>query len=218
MKNMHLCAAILCIAAVFIGSQWVYGGSLAGTREVSVSGQMGRVTRSVEDKYRTPWGSWTSKSETESTFMTLALRYGVFIYRGLEFEPEIHWTSLEDIKPALSLHGNLAYNFNVPQSQDKPRVMPFVLAGYGIGNAVPFSLSLCAPSSDSWNIGVLNLGAGLKAFVTENAALRVEYRYQRYAWSEEYGYSKTENTEAFHNIFFGFSVFLPPRGEQQSKP
>lgn len=224
MINMHpyyprwgVRAAILSFAVLLIISQSVYAGSLVGTREISVAGQMGQVKTTEEYTHQTLFGTSTYTSESTSTFMTLALRFGIYVYRGLAIEPEIHWSSLEEAEPALSLHGNLAYNFNVATSPGKPRVIPFILAGYGIGNAVPFSLSLFSPSSDTWNVGVLNLGAGLKAFVTESVALRTEYRFQRYSYSEDYGYSKTETTQSFHNIFFGFSVFLPPRGERQSK-
>jgi opacity protein-like surface antigen len=213
----YACLIILFFAIQLIGCEWVRAASLAGSREISVSGQMGQVKTTWKYSSRSLYDSYAHTEEATSTFMTLALRFGIYVYRGLAIEPEVHWSSLESAEPALSLHGNLAYNFDVATSPGQVRVMPFVLAGYGIGNSVPFSLSLYAPSSGTWNVGVLNLGAGLKAFITESVALRTEYRYQRYAWSEDRGYSKTETTEAFHNIFFGFSVFLPPHGEPKPK-
>jgi opacity protein-like surface antigen len=192
-------------------------GSLAGSKEISLSGQMGQVTTTEEYTYHSLFGSWSSSDKSTSTYMTLALRFGLYVYQGLAIEPEVHWTSWENVEPALSLHGNIAYNFNLKQAPGKPRVIPFLLAGYGIGNAVPFYYSYIWPASDEWDVTVLNLGAGTKVFVTEWAALRTEYRFQRYAYDEETAYSTTKTTHSFHNVFFGFSVFLPPGGRHESR-
>ena len=184
--------------------------SLTGTREVSLAGQMGQVRMVEEYTYRSPFGSSSHTYESTSTFMTLALRFGWYVYHGLVIEPEVHWSSWESFKPALSLHGNVAYNFNASRKADKPRVIPFILAGYGIGNAVPFFNTFISSASDDWDVGVLNLGAGTKVFVAENVALRTEYRFQRYSYDEEYSCSSSKFTQSFSNIFFGFSIFLPP--------
>jgi len=79
------------------------------------------------------FGNSESKGEARG-FLALTARPGFYIVDGLVLEPEILWTAVEGTEPSFSLSGNLAYNFNVP----KFHVTPFVLIGYGTGNAILF--------------------------------------------------------------------------------
>ena len=63
------------------------------------------------------------------------------------------------------------------------------------------------------DIPVLRVGGGLKIFVSKSVALKAEYRYERYtreSTSDSYYGSYTSSvTTDYHNILFGFCVFLP---------
>jgi len=56
----------------------------------------------------------------------------------------------------------------------------------------------------------INFGFGLKIFVTDNIAIRTEYRFRQYKYDENYTNINTvlKNTYTFHNILFGISFFL----------
>jgi opacity protein-like surface antigen len=200
MKNI-LAVVCLVFACESLSSQ-----TQQGTWELSLSGNLGSVSGSSE----TTGSFGSSKSELESQgYLSLALRPGFYIIDGLVVEPEILWTAVEKDPPSFSLSGNLAYNFSIPQSH----ITPFVLVGYGTGNAIPLFQRLLFRSSDKLDISVLNIGAGLKFFVAERIALRTEYRYQRYSQERTFSSgsfnSTTKTIQNFHNVFFGFSIFLP---------
>jgi opacity protein-like surface antigen len=184
----------------------VYSQTQQGTWELSLSGNFGSVSGSSETT--SSFGSSQSEQEAQG-YLSLALRPGFYIIDGLVVEPEILWTAVEKVPPSFSLSGNLAYNFSIPESH----ITPFVLVGYGTGNAIPLFQRLFFRSSDKLDISVLNIGAGVKFFVAERIALRTEYRYQRYSQEETFSSgsfsSTTKTIQNFHNVFLGFSVFLP---------
>jgi opacity protein-like surface antigen len=198
----HLLATMCLVFACSVLSSQTKQGSW----EFSLSGNLGSTSSRTETT--TPSGTTTTESEAQG-FLSLALRPGYYVIDGLVVEPEILWTTLENIPPSFSLSVNVAYNFRIPESQ----VTPFVLAGYGTGNAVPIFQRLFFRSSDKLDIGVLNLGGGVKIFFAEQIALRAEYRYQRFSQerTSSFGSSSytTERTQNFHNVFFGFSFFVP---------
>lgn len=197
---MKIFFAVVCLVATCSST---YSQTRQGTWELSLSGNLGSASGSSETSGS--FGSYTTDQEAQG-YLSLAFRPGFYLIGGLEIEPEILWTAMKNIPPSFSLSGNLAYNFNIPQS----RLTPFVLAGYGIGNAVPIFQRVIVRTSDKLDIGVMNAGAGLKIFVADRIALRTEYRYQRYSGEKAYGSLYTVKThQNFHNVFFGFSVFLP---------
>jgi len=176
-----------------------------GAWEFSVSGSFASLSSKTESSGY--GGSHTHESDAENYF-SLLLRPGFFIIEGLEIEPEIYWGAASGVPPSFSVSGNLSYNLTIPGS----RVTPFALAGYGIGNGVPILETLVSRSSDEFNIGVLNLGGGLKIFVTKQVAFRAEYRFQQYSQETTSGSGSftttTNRTYTFHNAFLGVSVFV----------
>jgi opacity protein-like surface antigen len=194
------------VAAVLIcGYSSLFSQTKKGAWELSMSGNFGSVSSKTESEGS--FGRQEFESEAQG-YLSLIARPGFYFTDGLVLEPEVLWTALEGTEPSLSLSGNLAYNFNIPQS----RVTPFVLIGYGTGNAIPFFQRLLFRSSSDLDISLLNLGAGVKFFLSEHAALRTEYRFQRFSQEETFGsgsFSQTiKEVSNFHNFFFGFSVFL----------
>jgi opacity protein-like surface antigen len=201
MKNRIFFVAV----ALFCGWASLYSQTKQGAWELSFSGNVGSV--STTTKYKSSFGSSEFKGEAQG-FLALVARPGFYIVNGLVLEPEILWTAIEGTEPSFSLSGNLAYNFDIPKS----RVTPFVLIGYGTGNAGPFFQRLLFRTSDKFNVSLLNLGAGVKVFVTERVALRTEYRFQRFSREESFGSGSFRDTlkevNQFHHLFFGFSAFL----------
>ena len=67
--------------------------------------------------------------------------------------------------------------------------------------------------SEELDIPVLRVGGGLKIFLSKQVAFKIEYRYERYLYENTityFHYSYTyEETSNYHNVLFGFSVFLP---------
>jgi opacity protein-like surface antigen len=170
-----------------------------GAWEFSVSGGFASYFVKTESS------GHTSESASENLF-SLLLRPGYFVIEGLEIEPELFWGAATGEPPSFSFSGNLSYNYLVPGS----RVALFALAGYGVGNGVPVLERMVGRSSDSFDITLLNLGAGTKIFVTKAVAFRAEYRYQMYKHDASGGSTSTTTTTLnFHNAYLGISVFLP---------
>ena len=140
------------------------------------------------------------------TALSLALRPGYYFLDGVAFEPEFVWTAYELGPPSFNLSANLAFNLQIPNSQ----IMPFVLGGYGFGNAVPAPVAQgsVVQVSPDFDVQNLNLGAGLKVFPANQFAVRIEYRYQRFDNPYENDSRFDRAVEYRHNILFGFSVFV----------
>lgn len=197
---------VLLISVLVLSFNVLHGQTRKGGWELSLSGYLGMVKQSAE--MSSPYGSSKSEGEAQG-YVLLAVRPGYYITEGFMVEPEILWTAQEDYPPCFAFSGNLAYNFNIPNTH----LTPFILAGYGIGNGIPITHRLIYRSSDKLDINVLNLGAGLKIFVSEQIAVRIEYRNQSYSYSYEYsdyymGSYTLERTTTYNTVMFGFSVFL----------
>lgn len=180
-----------------------------GSWEISAAANAGSMSRSYESS---SGGYSTSGSSDALMYFALDLRAGWYVVDGFSIEPEVYMFAAEEQEPAFNFGGNLSYTFNIQESP----VKPFLIAGYGIGNAIPIAQLLLGQSSDELDIPVLRVGGGLKVFVSKNVALKAEYRYERYTSEESsssyYGsYSSTTVTN-FHNILFGFCVFFPLGG------
>lgn len=133
-------------------------------------------------------------------------RVGFFVVQGLEIEPEVTLLKPEEGDLCYVLNGNLAYNFQLPSTN----AAPFILAGYGITNSIPvFDLPIL---NVDMTVGVLNLGAGMKVKIVEGAALRVEYRFQKFTGEKTQGsgfYTYTSKIDlTMHTIGAGVSLTL----------
>ena len=124
--------------------------------------------------------------------------------QGFEIEPEILLMLSSGSDPVYVLNGNISYNFLTAG-----KTVPFILAGYGLANTVPF-FGVPLLRTD-FVVGVLNLGGGVKAFVREDIAVRVEYRYQTFSGEGETtissSYSYTHKVDVrMHTVQFGISI------------
>jgi hypothetical protein len=146
--------------------------------------------------------------ETYTAF-NLPARFGYFITREFEIEPEIIFSAYKGGDPGLILSFNFLYNLSLDQSC---RVSPFFLAGGGWTNSLHYFNQMNFGDTER-DYTVLNLGLGSKFFLSSSAALRFEYRFQRFfAKKVKYGYWGYQSTYdpslSYHNILFGLSIFL----------
>jgi opacity protein-like surface antigen len=148
----------------------------------------------------------SGSSSNSSAALHTSVRLGFFVKGGLELEPEVLLMISSGADPVYVLNGNVSYNFI-----SAGKGVPFLLVGYGFANTVPF-LNIPFMKTD-FGIGVLNIGGGMKGFLSEDVALRFEYRYQRFTGQGRtigYGYySYTQKIDTrIHTVQFGFSVLL----------
>lgn len=136
----------------------------------------------------------------------LSPRVGVFLIEGLELEPEFTLMTVSQGDPMYMVNGNVSYNFRTGGNG-----VPFLLVGYGISNTVPvFNVPMVRTD---FSIGVLNLGAGVKIFITDDVAVRLEYRYQNFTGESEpvntpYSSYTSKVDVRLHTVQFGLSVLL----------
>lgn len=144
-------------------------------------------------------------SEERDWYLNMAARTGVFLTSVFEIEPELMMSKWEEADLGFIFSLNLAINM-APSGRDNP--MFFLLAGLGSANT-----TLYLPDIPYPNVGVdpdmiINAGCGFKAFGTEEIALRVEYRYQRFlgVYSDFDGHTGGDDL-SYHLLFIGFSLF-----------
>lgn len=148
----------------------------------------------------------SGSSSGSSTAVLVSPRLGFFVIKGLELEPEALLMLSSGSDPVYVINANVSYNFT-----SSTKNVPFLLVGYGRANTVPF-FNVPLMRTD-FGVGVLNLGAGMKIYLREDIALRVEYRFQSYYGQGEttdYGYfSFTQKVDTrIHTVQFGLSVLL----------
>lgn len=192
MKTLHV-AIIIALSAPVLFAQPREGR----TRELSLSGSFQSYSTETSSYYE-------SGSGTASAFL-VSPRLGFFVFEGLELEPEILFLFSSGDDPVYVLNGNVSYNF-----LSEGNGVPFLLIGYGLANTVPF-FNVPLTRSD-FTIGVLNAGGGVKVFLKEDIAFRIEYRYQLFSGKGKttyYDFSSTRvvNTR-IHSVQFGLSILL----------
>jgi opacity protein-like surface antigen len=133
------------------------------------------------------------------TWINIPLRIGFFVYKGLEIEPELFLTiPTEDTEyTGILVLGNISYNF-----KGSKKLVPFILGGAGIGNG-PQAFSFVSDSDLKFT--AINFGAGIKWFVSDSAAIRIEYRFIKYSGENSYFYN---NDRTDNNIYLGVSIFF----------
>ena len=179
----------------------VFAQPQKGLTEVTLTGNFGSFTTKTE-------AGGTSSTSDATGFFLLSFRPGYFITDAIEFEPEIMMAAAKGSPPAFNFVGNLAYNFHLNGST----TVPFVAAGYGIGNGTPVNKMLLGRSTPDFDVSLLTFGGGAKFYISRRAAFRAEYRYQRYSQETSFtffgGTTTFTTTRMSHDFFVGFSVLL----------
>ena len=174
---------ILAILIVLSSAEISFSQIKKGDKELSVAASLS--SRKIENAEE----SWHA--------INVPIRVGIMLNRNLAIEPELSFSKYKDEDPGYILAANLAYNFTPTDAQNK--LVPFISAGFGYANTTLFLSNLAWAGSEDDNWTVINASGGLKAFVREGAALRLEYRFQNFLGDRNLTY---------HNVFLGFSVFL----------
>lgn len=162
------------------------------TRELSLSGSYQNFS--------------SGNSSGSSSAFLVSPRLGFYVTEGLELEPEMLLMFGSGSEPVYVLNGNVSYNF-----VSEGKGVPFLLVGYGIANTIPF---FNVPfTSTPFRVDVLNAGGGVKMFLTQDVAVRIEYRFQKFSGKGEtvsYGFvSFTREVDTrIHAVQFGLSVLL----------
>lgn len=176
-----------------------------GSKEISLQGYVTSRDISVKEK-----GSSSSDSYSDDmTIGSLYLRMGYFITDNFSIDPELNWGFTDQTSPAFAF--SLNGSFHAPL---KENLFVFVTGGAGLSNSVPFFNVAVDRYTEKFDITMYNFGGGIKYYLTENLALRTEFRYQIYnfeekeeAWGPYPGYT-LETTIKNSSLLVGFSVLL----------
>ncbi len=108
------------------------------------------------------------RDNTPVSVLTIPVRFGWFVWRGLEIEPEVQLNSVDGGRLNYFLQGNLTYNFKAPLN-----LVPFIgpFAGFGSENPV-----VGIGGSEGAKVSAFGGIIGVKCRMGESAALRAEYR------------------------------------------
>jgi len=158
-------------------------------------------------KIKEEWNGNEWEEALTITTLSIPVRVGYFLTDNIEIEPEITHTymkySYEDYSGSTTtslLLANVAFNFNTPS-----QVMPFVLGGVGLmTERTSYDGESESESGFAWNVG-----GGIKWFVANRVALRIEYRFIHFPLTtvEDTFYKITES-HTNHRIFVGISIFF----------
>jgi opacity protein-like surface antigen len=133
----------------------------------------------------------------------LPLRAGYLLSDRFGIEGEIVVSHLDlgdgDASTGVIGSASLAFHFS-----PRARTTAFLLAGGGVGDAVEFA-TLAADADTT--VTTLQAGLGLKTFLGQRAALRVEYRFSHLSGDPPYAFSPSIDINS-HKLLVGFSVFF----------
>lgn len=144
------------------------------------------------------YSSVKSSDSTEAfDILTIPLRLGYYLWKGLEVEPELFLMKVEDNDLGYLFNLNGVYNFKTAGS-----FRPFLLAGVGITNGI--KIGYLMEADNEVNGFVINAGGGLKYLVGNSAALRFEYRYMHSRLDFD---GEKENFNS-HQFLIGLSIYF----------
>ena len=180
----------------------------SGNWELSFMGSMGALSSSA----KTTSSIETQNKEYSSShnYFQLSLMPAFFVLNGFSVEPEVSILSMQAASPAISFIFNLDYTFDTYEEF----YAPFFRAGYGISNSFLFPLpnGMLNKVSDTFNVKIINAGAGLKFLLSKLVTFRSEINYRRYSYSENlfdgFADTKVEQTQSSFSLLLGFSILL----------
>ena len=181
-----------------------------GAIELSFSGYAGINKNKIESEEMQNT-DYNRESEAHK-YLTLFVRGDYFLNKQLSFEPEAIWTTEDGVYPTYFFSGNIAYHF----PEFSKQIVPFLLIGFGVGNAMPIVNTLLVSFENKFNVNLFNIGAGIKFPLSKNVLIRTEYRYQQYQMKatlgsyqyETYRQIPVKYTYYENNLLVGFSIFI----------
>lgn len=205
MKNLVLVLFILFAAQILTPAQTDNNLFHKGSWELNFTGSLGSIESSAEYS-----SSYFSGEESESRkYFELGITPAYYLIDALSIEPEINIFALEKSQPSFLFLGNLAYTFKIKNSN----VYPFLRAGYGISNSIQIPVNRdISRMSNSLDIGILNLGGGIKVSLSESVLLRTELNYRKFTYTNDdsnifYNSSYTYKLSSIA-LLLGFSILL----------
>jgi hypothetical protein len=134
-------------------------------------------------------------------YLNVPVRFGWYVWNGFEIEPEVQFfiPMQEGGQTAYFLQAHLLYNFSLAG-----KIVPFLGGGVGVGNGLPF-YGVIEGGTDYKTFGFIGM-AGLKFMIGKAAAIRLEYRFNRFSWDNPLALEKEWGT--LHNVLVGVSVFF----------
>jgi len=145
------------------------------------------------------------EENTESSFLTVAFRPGVFASDPLEVEWEAIWSVPDG--PYSGYSFSLNFLLHPKPSSRHPF---FILFGAGVTNGIA-NTNIEVERVSEWSCPQYNLGLGFKGFIAKQCALRWEYRFQYFdAWTKYKGSTRDtfESSATLHSLYFGLSFFF----------
>lgn len=177
----------------------------------SVTADAQENNRKVEFSIAGSAQAYVGERETEH-YISLPIRIGRFVSKNILIEAETivtgwdeDWYGETEFGYIISLNGS----YNIIATD---KMMPFVLAGIGTSNGMPFFNSMAFKDGNGIKPMVINAGAGIKALFSPMAALRIEYRLQNFNGKKTidtwYGSYEDKIDVTIHSMFFGVSLFF----------
>jgi len=139
-----------------------------------------------------------SGGPSADSLLILPVRFGYYVWKGLEIEPELVLTKFRGMHADYNLSGNLAYNFKTPGA-----LVPFLLAGVGFGNG--YAVGTIVSGGTDITATLLNFGGGVKYVIGNVVAVRAEYRYTHNKLDKASFVAQKLN---IHQFFVGLSLFF----------
>lgn len=171
------------------------GASLASAQNKHPKFELGTSVSYYSLKFDDQTGSPLS-------YLSLPVRFGWYIWRGLELEPEIQIfvPIYEPTQQTTYLGlGKLLYDFGLGGG-----VSFFFGGGAGAGNGLPV-YNVIEGGTGYKSFAYVGVG-GFKFRVGRSAALRIEYRFNRFNWTTPDSAEKEWGN--LHQILVGISLFL----------
>jgi len=136
------------------------------------------------------------------SYLNVPVRLGWYFLGGLEIEPEVQvFIPMGDTGGDTSyfLQGKLLYNFGLAGG-----IVPFIGGGAGVGNGIPI-FGIIEGATETKSFAYTGL-AGIKLRLGNSAAIRIEYRFNRFSWQTSDLFEKEWGN--FHDVLIGISLFL----------
>jgi hypothetical protein len=192
----------------------VISGSVVAQQDTSAASPPPFKNKMFEISFSGSYVHVSQGTSDGSGVMTLSPRLGIFVWEGLEIEPEAFIVTPAVGNIYYSLNGNISYNFPLQK-----RALVFLLVGFGFGNLVPMG-NHTGQGYESTTLGMLNAGGGIKVMAADNVAIRVECRYLEATGLERntyvtytgpYGELTREIDTKVLSVLFGMSLFFGSR-------
>lgn len=181
-----------------------------GDVELSFSGSFSSLTSQTTATTNSTYYSGSTTNSDTRTSAYLSVAPGYYFLDNFSIEGEFGISAIEKVQPAQYLLLNLAYTYLIPDS----KAALFAHAGYGLSNSVALSYfnNYLVRTSDGFDVGIINLGAGMKFLMTSHVLLHTEVNYRIHNWSNEFslfGITGKEDMKYSNiSLLFGFSILI----------